>query len=188
VSPRIIGGAGKGRRLKAPAGAATRPTGARVRQTLFDILAAAIPGGSFLDAFAGGGGVGLEALSRGAGRVVLVDSSRAAVEAVRANLALVPDARRAEVIQKDARVALAALFARGTRFDVVYLDPPYASDLYEPLLPLAEAVLAEDGVIVAEHFHKRALPERMGSLVNTRSVRVGDHRLTFYRRKAEEPD
>ncbi len=54
------------------------------------------------------------------------------------------------------------------------------------MLPLAEAVLAEDGVIVAEHFHKRALPERMGRLVTTRSVRVGDHRLTFYRRKAEE--
>jgi len=187
MSARIIGGSGKGRRLKAPAGDATRPTGARVRQTLFDILAAAIPEGRFLDAFAGGGGVGLEALSRGARRVVLVDESRAAVEAVRANLALLPDAARAEVLQKDARIALAALRDRGERFDVVYLDPPYGSDLYEPLLPLAEAVLAQDGVIVAEHFHKRALPERMGRLVKTRSVRVGDHRLTFYR-KAEEPD
>jgi 16S rRNA (guanine966-N2)-methyltransferase len=183
---RIIAGAGKGRRLKVPPGDATRPTGARVRQTLFDILAAAIPGGRFLDAFAGGGGVGLEALSRGARRVVLVDASRAAVEAVRANLALLPDAARAEVVQKDARTALAALRDRGERFDVVYLDPPYDSDLYEPLLPLAEAVLAEDGVIVAEHFHKRALPERMGRLVNTRAVRVGDHRLSFYRREAEE--
>ena len=187
--PRIIGGAGKGRRLKAPAGDATRPTGARVRQTLFDILAAAIPGCRFLDAFAGSGGVGLEALSRGARRVVLVDESRAAAEAVRANLALLGTAG-AEVIQKDARTALSALRERGERFDVVYLDPPYGSDLYEPLLPLAEAVLAEDGVVVAEHFHKRALPERMGRLVNARSVRIGDHRLTFYRRitTAEEPD
>jgi 16S rRNA G966 N2-methylase RsmD len=75
---------------------------------------------------------------------------------------------------------------RGERFDVVYLDPPYGSDLYEALLPLAAAVLAEDGVIVAEHFHKRALPERMGSLLNARSVRVGDHKLTFFRR-SEEP-
>jgi 16S rRNA (guanine966-N2)-methyltransferase len=183
--PRIIGGAGKGRRLKAPAGDATRPTGARVRQTLFDILAAAIPDARFLDAFAGGGGVGLEALSRGARRVVLVDESQAAVEAVRANLALLPDAARAEVLRRDARIALAALRDRGERFDVVYLDPPYGSDLYEPLLPLAEAVLAADGVIVAEHFHKRALPERMGRLVSARSVRVGDHRLTFYR-KGEE--
>jgi 16S rRNA (guanine(966)-N(2))-methyltransferase RsmD len=184
--PRIIGGAGKGRRLKAPAGDATRPTGARVRQTLFDILAAAIPGGRFLDAFAGSGGVGLEAVSRGARRVVLVDSSRAAFDAVRANLGLLAEAAGVDVLRQDARTALAALRDRGERFDVVYLDPPYGSDLYEPMLPLAEAVLAENGVIVAEHFHKRALPERMGSLVTTRSVKVGDHRLTFYRRNTEE--
>ena len=181
MSPRIIGGSGKGRRLKAPAGGATRPTGARVRQTLFDILAPVIPESRFLDAFAGGGGVGLEALSRGARRVVLIDESRSAIMAVRANVALLAEGTRAEVLQKDARTALAGLRDRGERFDVVFLDPPYGSDLYERLLPLAEAVLADDGVIVAEHFHKRALPERMGRLVNARSVRIGDHRLTFYR-------
>ena len=184
---RIIGGAGKGRRLKSPAGEETRPTGARVRQTLFDILAPVMPGARFLDAFAGGGGVGLEALSRGARRVVLVDDNRAAIEAIQANLALVPGAAAAEVFRQDARVALAALADRGERFDVVFLDPPYASDLYEAALPLAERLLAPDGVVIAEHFHKRALPERIGSLVSTRSVRVGDHRLTFFR-KPEERD
>ena len=182
---RIIGGAGKGRRLKAPAGDETRPTGARVRQTLFDILAPMIPGCRFLDAFAGGGAVGIEALSRGARRVVLIDEARGANDAIQANLALVPGAGAAAVFRQDARVAVAALADRGERFDVVFLDPPYASDLYEAMLPLAERVLAEDGVVVAEHFHKRALPERMGGLVNARSVRVGDHRLTFYRRPEE---
>ncbi len=73
---RIIGGTGKGRRLRSPRGEATRPTGARVRQTLFDILAPRLPGCRFLDAFAGSGSVGLEALSRGAARVVLVEKSR----------------------------------------------------------------------------------------------------------------
>jgi len=82
---RIIGGAGKGRRLKTAGGDATRPTGARVRQSLFDILAPVIPGCRFLDAFAGNGGVGLEALSRGAAKVVLVDRSASAVEAAQAN-------------------------------------------------------------------------------------------------------
>jgi 16S rRNA (guanine966-N2)-methyltransferase len=188
MSPRIIAGAGKGRRLEAPSGSDTRPTGARVRQTLFDILAPVIEDARFLDAFAGGGGVGLEALSRGARRVVLVDESRAAVDAVRANLALL-GLSGAEVLQKDARAALSALRTRGELFDVIYLDPPYDSDLYEPLLPVAEAILAQDGLIVAEHFHKRALPATMGRLVSARSVRVGDHRLTFYRRrKAEESD
>jgi 16S rRNA (guanine966-N2)-methyltransferase len=183
---RIIAGAGKGRRLRAPAGGATRPTGARVRQTLFDILAPVVPGSRFLDAFAGGGGVGLEALSRGARRVVLVDRARAAVEVIRGNLGLLGAVVGADVFHQDARVALPALADRGERFDIVYLDPPYDSDLYEAVLPLAESVLAEGGVIVAEHFHKRALPERMGPLVNARSVRIGDHRLTFYRRNAEE--
>ena len=183
MSPRIIGGSGKGRRLKAPAGDATRPTGARVRQTLFDVLAPVIPGCRFLDAFAGSGGMGMEALSRGARRVVFIDQSRAAIDAVRANLTLIaPGAAGIEVFQKDARMAVAALRDRGERFDVVYLDPPYGSDLYEPMLPSLETILAEDGVIVAEHFHKRLLPERMGGLVNSRSVRVGDHKLTFYRR------
>src|SRR5207244_6813089 len=84
---RIIGGQGKGRRLKAPKGLATRPTGARVRQTLFDILAPWLPGCRFLDAFAGAGAVGLEALSRGAALVVLVDAAADAVAAMRTNAA-----------------------------------------------------------------------------------------------------
>jgi 16S rRNA G966 N2-methylase RsmD len=70
------------------------------------------------------------------------------------------------------------------QFDVVYLDPPYASDLYEPLLALLGEgpLLAEGGVVVAEHFHKRPLPETIGALTRTREKRVGDHVLSFYRR------
>ena len=78
---RIIAGRGKGRRLTAPKGRETRPTGARVRQTLFDVLAPRLPGCRFLDAFAGGGAVGLEALSRGAASSVLIETSGAAVRA-----------------------------------------------------------------------------------------------------------
>jgi 16S rRNA (guanine(966)-N(2))-methyltransferase RsmD len=184
---RIIAGAGKGRRLKAPRGLATRPTGARVRQTLFDILAPRLPGCRFLDAFAGAGAVGLEALSRGAATVVFVENDAAAIAAVRANVALLGGAGEVRVVRQDARVALAAFADAAERFDVVYLDPPYASDLYEAALEGAgrEGVLAEDGIVVAEHFHKRALPERIGGLARTREVRVGDHRLSFYRRPQE---
>ena len=178
---RIIGGTGKGRRLRTPRGDATRPTGARVRQTLFDILAPRVPGCRFLDAFAGNGGVGLEALSRGAARVVLVDQSRAAVEVIRENARLVAGAGgEVQIHQQDARIALAALADSGVRFDVIYLDPPYASPLYEPLLEDAERLLTRTGLVVAEHFHKRALPETIGGLVRIRAVRIGDHTLTFY--------
>jgi 16S rRNA (guanine966-N2)-methyltransferase len=185
---RIIAGHGKGRRLKTPAGFDTRPTGGRVKQTLFDILAPRLPGCRFLDAFAGAGGIGLEALSRGAAKVVLVDSSAAAVAAVKENLrALAEAGGNAQVFRQDARLALPALADGGHRFEIVYLDPPYASDLYEPLLEASERVLAEDGLVVAEHFHKRVLPETIGRLARTREVRVGDHRLTFYRRHDPDP-
>ena len=185
---RIIAGRGRGRRLKSAPGHATRPTGGRVRQTLFDILAPEVPGCRFLDAFAGNGGVGLEALSRGASRVVLVDKSGPAVAAIRENArALADGGGEVDVFQQDARTALAALSDRGRQFDIVYLDPPYASDLYEPLLSgLGDgALLADGGLVVAEHFHKRALPETIGHLERTRTVRVGDHRLSFYRRRSE---
>ncbi len=178
---RIIGGEGRGRRLKAPRGQQTRPTGARVRQTLFDILAPVLPGARLLDAFAGSGGVGLEALSRGAGRVVFVDASRAAVEAVRANVAALGAGARASVLRQDARAAISALARAGERFDVVFVDPPYDSPLYEPVIAEAGRVLAAEGFVVAEHFHKRPLPETIGGLVRARLVRVGDHCLSFYR-------
>jgi 16S rRNA (guanine966-N2)-methyltransferase len=183
---RIIGGAGRGRRLKAAAGGSTRPTGARVRQSLFDILAPLIPGCRFLDAFAGYGGVGLEALSRGAAKVVLVDRASAAVEAAKENgRALAQAGGEVQVFRQDARTALGAFADQGVEFDVIYLDPPYDSDLYEPLLVLLGgegSPLAGEGVVVAEHFHKRPLPETIGALERTRQKRVGDHCLSFYRR------
>src|SRR5437868_9022591 len=121
---RIIGGEGRGRRLRAPKGKATRPTGDRVKQMLFDILAPRIVGSRFLDAFAGAGGIGLEALSRGAARAVLIDNDRAAVTAIQENLEALGLTASAQVFRQDVRVALAALGDSGVRFDLVYLDPP----------------------------------------------------------------
>ena len=181
---RIIGGAGKGRRLKTVSGDDTRPTGARVRRSLFDILAPEIPGCRFLDAFAGNGGVGLEALSRGAATVVLVERGAGPAEAARENArALESAGGEVRVFRQETRAALLAFADQGLRFDVVFLDPPYASALYEPLLELVGASLLEQsGVVVAEHFHKRELPERIGGLARRRLARIGDHCLSFYRR------
>jgi 16S rRNA (guanine(966)-N(2))-methyltransferase RsmD len=153
-----------------------------VRQTLFDILSPRVQGCRFLDAFAGSGGVGLEALSRGAARVVLVERSPEAVAVLRRNVERLGAAPEAEVHRQDALVALAALADAGRRFDIIYVDPPYEGDLYEAVLEQVgrSGLLDDDGRLVAEHFHKRALPERIGGLVRIRSVRVGDHRLSFY--------
>ncbi len=186
---RIIAGSGKGRALKAPKGRQTRPTGARVKQSLFDILAPRLPGCRFLDAFAGSGGIGMEALSRGASRVVFLDTSAPAVATIRENVDLLRGAGEAQVHRQDARVALAALADRGVKFDIVYLDPPYESDLYEPLLAQCgeTGLLEGDGLVVAEHFHKRRLPETIGGLLLAREVRVGDHCLSFYRLEEKTP-
>jgi len=154
-----------------------------VRQTVFDILAPRLPGCRFLDACAGSGAIGLEALSRGAARVVLVETDAAALQAIRENAKLLAgEAGEVEVLRQDARIALPTLAERGRRFDVIYLDPPYASDLYEPLLQAIArgGLLEEGGVVVAEHFKKRALPETIDGLSQTRGVRVGDHALGFY--------
>jgi 16S rRNA (guanine(966)-N(2))-methyltransferase RsmD len=179
---RIIGGNGRGRRLVAPSGAATRPTGARVRQTLFDVLAPRLPECRFLDLCAGSGGVGLEALSRGAARVVLVERARPALTAIRRNLEAAGDRERVRVVPGDALEAIERLMRAGERFDVIFLDPPYESPLYEELLTqIGETpALEPGGLVVAEHFHKRVLPATIGRLSHTRMVRIGDHRLTFY--------
>jgi 16S rRNA (guanine(966)-N(2))-methyltransferase RsmD len=182
---RIVAGAFKGRRLRTPRGDVTRPTADQVRIALMDTLTPRLPGARVLDLFAGAGGVGLEALSRGAAKVVLVDRSAGAVQAIRANAdAMSALGGHVEAFRQEAATALAGLAAAGHRFDVVFLDPPYESDLYLPLLEAGESVLDDGGVVVAEHFHKRELPATIGRLLRARSVRIGDHRLTFYRRNA----
>ena len=185
---RIIAGWGKGRRLKAPGGLETRPTGARVRQTLFDILTPRLPGCRFLDAFAGSGAVGLEALSRGAASVILVEQGIAAAAAIRENVKALAGVGDVQVFRQDARVALPALAEQERRFDVIFLDPPYAGDLCVRSLEsvVTSGLLASGGVAVAQHFHKQPLPERIGSLVRVRSVRVGDHLLSFFEEEGKE--
>ena len=122
---RIIGGTWRSRRLSFPGCPGLRPTPDRVRETLFNWLQPWLPGASCLDLFAGSGALGLESLSRGAGQVVLVEQDGAAVSALRANLALL-EARAAEVVQADARVYLQG---PARPYDIVFLDPPYASGL-----------------------------------------------------------
>ena len=181
---RIIGGNARGRRLEAPRGDKTRPTASRVKQTLFDVLAPRMRGCRFLDLFAGSGAVGLEALSRGAAEVVLVESDRHAASIIRDNAVLVRGAGgRAEVRCVDYRQALTALARQGRSFDLVFVDPPYESELYEPALErLARlGLLAAGATVVVEHFHKRTLRETIQGLVRERQVRIGDHMLSFFR-------
>jgi 16S rRNA (guanine966-N2)-methyltransferase len=146
---RLVAGRFGGRRLVAPAGARTRPTSDRVREALFSLLRD-VSGARVLDLFAGSGALGLEALSRGAAEAVFVDSSAAAVRAVRANLeALGVDA---QIRRRDARAFLRDAREHDRPYDLVFLDPPYrlAGRLGRELTPLLAPVLAPGARVVGE--------------------------------------
>ncbi|HEV7363750.1 MAG TPA: 16S rRNA (guanine(966)-N(2))-methyltransferase RsmD [Solirubrobacteraceae bacterium] len=146
---RIVAGEYGGRRLAAPRGGRTRPTADRVREALFSMLGP-VADARVLDLFAGSGALGLEALSRGAREATFVDSSAAAVRAVRANLEALDAA--AEVRRADARAFLRNARAAGRQYDLVFLDPPYqrAGALAEALVEDLAAVLAPRARVVAE--------------------------------------
>ena len=147
---RIVAGRFGGRRLVAPAGAATRPTSDRVREALFSVLGDAVRDARVLDLFAGSGALGLESISRGAASAVFVDRSERAVAAVRANL----DALgiEADVRRMDARTALRTASARGEAYDLVFLDPPYrrAAGLGRELSDALPGLLAPGARVVSE--------------------------------------
>jgi 16S rRNA (guanine966-N2)-methyltransferase len=168
---RVTAGQWGGRRLQAPAGAATRPTSDRVREALFSILGDRVAGARVLDLFAGSGALGIDALSRGAAEVTFVDSASAAIKAVRANLESV--AGEAEVRRLDARAFLRSARNAGRQYDLVFLDPPYrrGAALAGELTTALPAVLAP-GARVAVESDRRAPLELGLSLLDER--RYGD--------------
>lgn len=180
---RVIGGEAKGRRLKVPRGRATRPTADLVRESLFNILAPRVAGARVLDLFAGSGGVGIEALSRGASEAVFVESDPRALAALKENLDALGLVDRARVIGRNAVRALEGLRASGERFDLIFADPPYHGPLAgETLAALTDgALLTPHGVLVMEHFAKHPLPKSAGVLRAVRTRRFGESSLTFFR-------
>ena len=139
--------AGKARRipLVAPSGEDTRPTTDRIKETLFNILQNDLPGCRFLDLFAGSGGIGIEALSRGAEEAVFVENDRAALRCIETNLEKTKLQASAAVMTGDVSVALASLGREGRRFDIVFADPPYRNGWEEKLLRLLAASPVADG-------------------------------------------
>ncbi|HEY1593935.1 MAG TPA: 16S rRNA (guanine(966)-N(2))-methyltransferase RsmD [Thermoleophilaceae bacterium] len=172
---RVVAGDFKGRRLQAPAGRSTRPTADRVREALFSILGP-LGGECVLDLFAGSGALGIEALSRGAGEAVFVDSDTRAVAAIRRNLEAI--GVDAPVVRRDALAYLRDASERP--YDLVFLDPPYSSAL-EMAGPLSErlpAVVSKDARIVTESDKRNPL-ELSLPLIDERAY--GDTRIAIHR-------
>jgi 16S rRNA (guanine966-N2)-methyltransferase len=169
---RIIGGAFRGRRLRFPEGVAIRPTPDRVRETLFNWLQPVIDGARCLDLFAGSGALGLEALSRGASRVVFVDSSPAAIQSIRA-AATQYGASGAEFIVGD---GLAVLTAPGGPYDIVFLDPPFGVGLLEKALERLAAgnCLAAAAFCYLEQPRRNPLPTLPPGWLVYREGRAGE--------------
>jgi 16S rRNA (guanine966-N2)-methyltransferase len=172
----------------APAGMATRPTSDRLRETLFNVLAPRIEGARFLDLYAGSGAVGIEAASRGAERVVLVERAEAALKILRSNLENLGlrGGVRVESVGVAAFLKKVRPESAAFSFDVVFMDPPYeAQEEYALALGLlggeASRLLAQDAVVIAEHRRKEKLEERYGVLDRTRVLEQGDAALSFYR-------
>jgi len=175
---KITGGTSKGRNLKVPAGSKVRPTSDKVKQALFNILGEKVDKCSFLDLFAGAGGIGIEALSRGADRVVFVDDARESLHVIKKNIELVGFSKRVEIVG-----AQVEKFLKKTseQFDIVFFDPPYTLE-QEPVLNLiAESgILKPDAIVIAEHFKKQPSPKQAGELTLTREAVYGDTVLAFY--------
>jgi 16S rRNA (guanine966-N2)-methyltransferase len=175
---RIIAGSRKGHRIAAPRGDNTRPTGDRAREALFNMLGP-LEGAEVVDLFAGSGSLGLEALSRGASRCVFVESGHAAARVIQSNL-LKLGLTGAIVQKRDALAFLREEGGRGTRYDVVFCDPPYGDweKLETDLVDLLPRVLADDGVLVVET-GAHTEPQVPLDLVTTR--RYGSARITLFR-------
>ncbi len=179
---KIGGGKFRGMHIEAPSGRKTRPTGGRLKKSLFDILAPRLPDARVLDLFAGAGALGLEALSRGASHVTFVERNRAAANAIRKNLERIQLTEQAELLQRDAESAINFLAGGHEAFDLVLLDPPYRADIHAALIQkIGAAALAKPGgLVILEHHHKTPLADSYAGLAKVREVRAGESCLTFF--------
>ncbi|QFP75511.1 RsmD family RNA methyltransferase [Deinococcus sp. AJ005] len=174
MSLRILGGSARGRPLKVPDSA--RPSGARIRKSLFDLLAARAPDGTFIDLHGGSGAIGLEAASRGY-TVTLIEQDTRAVKALETN------ARALELRVRIIRGESQKLLSRLGSFDIVFSDPPYEADIPALTAQLLDSdVVAADGLLICQHPDRLKLPEHPSF---TREVReYGSNSLTLYHRQA----
>ncbi len=148
---RIIAGSARGRRIDAPEGRETRPTLDRVRENLFNMLQMRVRGARVLDLFAGSGALSLEALSRGASFAVLGDRDRDALRFEKKNIEALGFADRCRVIPGDWHRTVSLLKGEKEKFDLIFLDPPYAMTDVRELMDSLRDLTSEDGWIILEH-------------------------------------
>jgi 16S rRNA (guanine966-N2)-methyltransferase len=175
---RVIGGRFRSRKLKSVPGQTVRPTPDRLREALFDVLAPRLEGAVFLDAYAGSGAVGIEALSRGAKRAVFIERNAQAIAVIRENLRSLGVEPQAIVVRGSAATLL-----RNYRPDIAFIDPPYedTKEYAKSLLALSETGCP---FAIAQHAYRAVLEDVYGSIKRTRVLKQGDNSLSFYEQPA----
>ena len=182
---RVISGSARGRRLKELPGMETRPTTDKVKESLFNIIQFEIEGRRALDLFGGTGQLGIEALSRGAVHCTFVDARREAAALIRDNLRLCGLNERSRVVQGD---ALSFLASCREKFDLIFLDPPYQTQLLEQSMETIARfdILSEHGIMICESAAEKELPTLAAPYMQGREYRYGKIKLTVFHRAGSE--
>lgn len=176
---RVIAGEYKGRRLESPADDSVRPTTDKVKEALFSILSDRIWESRVLDLFSGTGNLGIEALSRGAKKVIFADNSRESIGMIKRNIAHCRAEEGSKIAAGDYKKILMNV---DEKFDIIFLDPPYGKGLLQDCFKLIaeRGILAEDGVIVAEHRKEEKLPEEFYGFTKVKERKYGIVMLSIY--------
>jgi 16S rRNA (guanine966-N2)-methyltransferase len=182
---RIVAGTAKGRALAGPKPTSKhiRPTADRVRETLFNVLGQWLEGQAVLDLYAGTGALGLESVSRGAKKAVLVDSDREALALCRTNTDALGFTERVEILSQPVKRALETLGRQGNGFDLIFADPPYAAQVVEGVLDgvAQHGLLAPGGTVVIEHDKREPAPESHAGFERVDQRRFGDTLVSLFR-------
>ena len=178
---RVISGCAKGHKLVAPQGINTRPTTDRIKETLFNVISADVYGSKVLDIFCGSGAIGIEALSRNARISYFIDNDDEALNVLEQNLVHTKLKEKAIIIKSDAVEAIRKLGLKEEKFDIVFLDPPYASDLYLSVLEsvLKEGILSKEGIIIVEQSSKDDIP-LINGLKLIKEKKFGTTKMSFW--------
>lgn len=178
---RVIGGKYRGRKLIAPQDEKVRPTTDKVKESVFDIIQFRVADCAFLDLFAGSGGMGIEAISRGANRVVFADYSSTSLKLLKSNLELI-NADSYVIRRGDYKGVLQSL--KGEKFDIIYLDPPYALKCLEDCVQIISDndLLNDGGILIYEHLNADTAIDKINSLVLIKSKKYGIIRVDIYER------
>ncbi len=181
----VIAGIAKGRKLKSLPGLATRPILARIKKSLFDIIRLPVIEAAFLDLYAGTGAVGIEALSRGAKSAVFIEKDPGAIKVIRDNLQLTHFSAQGQVLQGNVFDLLQRL---GQPYNIIFVGPPYKLGVTKDTIATIDKyqVLAQDGLVIAQHHFKEPMEIKVGSFFMYRQERYGDTRLSFYKKVPNE--